>query len=62
MHFPFEGAIRVFWVKAYLTVVWVCFCFCFSLVLFLSETDLRNTFEAYSKDAFFIITCQNKES
>lgn len=55
MHFPFNTAIGVFWVKAYLTV--------FGLVLiFKPETDLRNTFAAYSKDALFIVICQNKES
>lgn len=42
MHFPFEEAIRMFLIKAYLTV------------FFKPETDLRNIFETYSKEALFI--------
>lgn len=46
MHFPFEEAIRIFLIKAYLTGFVV-------VVVVLPETDLRNTFETYSKDALF---------
>lgn len=54
--FPFEGTIRVFWVKAYLVFLFVFFCFVVFLpeTNFLPETD-PNTFE--TKNVLFIIIC-----